>query len=105
GEGGRTKGEWRVRIGRNGERQGDGSKYGNGSGAHDRAPACCRISFNRRVLGKFPAAKSPKKRTPGVPDAMGSQPRRQTRRGHHGMRRSAMRREMVAPAADGTKAI
>ena len=51
----------------------DGSKDGNCSGAHDRSPAHCRISFNRRVLEKFPAATaetgSAEKTTPGVPDA------------------------------------
>jgi hypothetical protein len=70
---GRTKSQSRVRMGRNGERQGDGSKDGNCSGAHDRSPAHCRISFNRRVLEKFPAATaetgSAEKTTPGVPDA------------------------------------
>src|SRR5262245_42334616 len=59
-----------------------------------KVPGCDVGARNRR-----------KKRTSGVPDAMGSQPRRQTRRGYHAMRRSAMIREIVAPAADGTKAI
>src|SRR6516165_3043304 len=70
---GRTKSQSRFRIGRKGERQGNGAKDGNRPRAHDRSPACCRFSFNCRVLEKVPAATPEigiaEKTTLGIPDA------------------------------------
>jgi hypothetical protein len=44
-----TKSQSRVRIGRKGERQGNGTKDGNRPRAHDRSPVCGRSSYTQRA--------------------------------------------------------
>jgi hypothetical protein len=55
-----TKSQSRVRMGRKGERQRNGTNDGNRPRAHDRSPACCRFSFSTVEFWKSSPLQRPK---------------------------------------------